>query len=606
MQINIVTWNVLADCYSFGLEKDQGHTRLHHLSWKRWSLIQKILNESNADIICLQEVDHFEDCYSEYFSQNGFKAIYLKRNDREDGCLTAYKQNLFHLEEKLEIQFDDLAEPYTPSMKQKYLRQNCALILKLSIISNPHKSFWVSNSHLFWNPNYPEVKLAQSCYLFQRIENVRTSEESVLFLGDFNSLPTSEVYIAATKGSSTVNINSITRRENVKFLCDSSLHRFCRWLRILGVDTALETSEEHEKRSAGDMNPLFDRCRTEGRVLLTTSKSVTHRRQCPESSIISVKNFQNSLVQLCKEFALTLNPDDFLTKCVKCNGLILPCESSDPRLQQTGQNIPPNIPIYLCSGCSQAYWWSELHNSSAVRAKKAADTLYELVREQTETQTETVIVSEDSVEKKDDVEVAEGERGIEELSCESNVMDILDPYHVNDHHLSMEDIGPMLPSCIKEKEVNRLCVDNYLGVGDLTLGETKTESETETGIDTIPTMEDERVDGQDVYQSMTKVIKMKPSEGLNLRHSTFPAYRSAMASVSATGEEPLLTNWNGGFRGTLDYIFVSDGIIIDNAVLLPIGFGEESWSVETPPNALWPSDHALIRCSFTLATEKSD
>ena len=35
----------------------------------------------------------------------------------------------------------------------------------------------------------------------------------------------------------------------VKYLLDSTLNRFCRWLRILGLDAALETEKEEEERT---------------------------------------------------------------------------------------------------------------------------------------------------------------------------------------------------------------------------------------------------------------------------------------------------------------------------------------------------------------------
>ena len=35
----------------------------------------------------------------------------------------------------------------------------------------------------------------------------------------------------------------------VRYLLDSTLNKFCRWLRILGVDAALETKKEEEERT---------------------------------------------------------------------------------------------------------------------------------------------------------------------------------------------------------------------------------------------------------------------------------------------------------------------------------------------------------------------
>ena len=41
----------------------------------------------------------------------------------------------------------------------------------------------------------------------------------------------------------------IVSNPQVKYLLDSTLNRFCRWLRILGLDAALETEKEEKERT---------------------------------------------------------------------------------------------------------------------------------------------------------------------------------------------------------------------------------------------------------------------------------------------------------------------------------------------------------------------
>jgi hypothetical protein len=56
------------------------------------------------------------------------------------------------------------------------------------------------------------------------------------------------------------------------------------------------------------------------------------------------------------------------------------------------------------------------------------------------------------------------------------------------------------------------------------------------------------------------------------------------------------------FSGTLDYIFVNGSHIeVIEADITPPGFGEDGWSSESPPNAIWPSDHALVKCSLSIS-----
>ena len=111
--------------------------------------------------------------------------------------------------------------------------------------------------------------------------------DRLVWAGDFNSQPCGSVHQYLTKGVvnakeaapwytvSTKNrkdnaglgaqklhrlnisdetIDNIIESEeksspNVRYLLDYTLNRFCRWLRILGLDAALETEEEERERT---------------------------------------------------------------------------------------------------------------------------------------------------------------------------------------------------------------------------------------------------------------------------------------------------------------------------------------------------------------------
>lgn len=49
----------------------------------------------------------------------------------------------------------------------------------------------------------------------------------------------------ACNGSDPINVSD----PKVKYLLDFTLNRFCRWLRILGLDAALETEKEEKERT---------------------------------------------------------------------------------------------------------------------------------------------------------------------------------------------------------------------------------------------------------------------------------------------------------------------------------------------------------------------
>ena len=75
-------------------------------------------------------------------------------------------------------------------------------------------------------------------------------------------------------------------KQQVRYLLDVSLNRLCRWFRILGLDAGLETEAEERLRTKKSKIKLFDRCRDERRVLITTSSTLLARTNCPAGTYL--------------------------------------------------------------------------------------------------------------------------------------------------------------------------------------------------------------------------------------------------------------------------------------------------------------------------------
>jgi uncharacterized protein with PIN domain/endonuclease/exonuclease/phosphatase family metal-dependent hydrolase len=180
---------------------------------------------------------------------------------------------------------------------------------------------------------------------------------------------------------------------NTKFLCDRNLSRLCRWLRVLGIDIALIPDAEIEaaQRAVDEANRLagvasvteieekvsnngrkvyrkkkqsfdyiFQRARDEKRVILTTSRSMIERAACPPSFFVKTRDLEAALVEVCREFGLSLDQNRFLTVCGKCGGDIEGCTRDDPRIQNKTNVVPPeDKDVFVCVDCHQPYWWNE-------------------------------------------------------------------------------------------------------------------------------------------------------------------------------------------------------------------------------------------------------
>lgn len=172
-----------------------------------------------------------------------------------------------------------------------------------------------------------------------------------------------------------------------RYLLDVTLNKFSRWLRILGQDAVLETSDEEKLRTGQGIMLLFERCRNEKRNLITTSKTLLVRKDCPPGTYLvnpsTTESLEEALVNLLLLHGVTLYPDDFLSRCVVCNGAII--EVFD-RAEQKAIFVEYGSPdlmeeldhVYKCSSCGQGYWWSSSPNSSASRVKDACTHLLKL------------------------------------------------------------------------------------------------------------------------------------------------------------------------------------------------------------------------------------
>lgn len=162
------------------------------------------------------------------------------------------------------------------------------------------------------------------------------------------------------------------------------------WLRILGIDVTLETESEEKERTSGGNIALFDHCREERRTLLTTSYKLLLRRDCPAGAYLldpkSTSSLEEALPRLLLTHGVKLMPCQFLTRCVVCNGNIVPVlDDADKRLVFQENGAPPDLldsnldmEVFRCDGCRQGYWWDDRPSSSASRVFTQATKLFRL------------------------------------------------------------------------------------------------------------------------------------------------------------------------------------------------------------------------------------
>lgn len=134
-----------------------------------------------------------------------------------DGCAIFYKKDRFALIEQYHVEFNEAAKHmfkqqhhhghrnsnYKNLMK-RLLKGNIALVLVLEEIPPPNsarrrrqpkRQLCVANTHIYWDPEFADIKLWQTWVLCQELSKLVLSRELPLILcGDFNSEPDSAVY----------------------------------------------------------------------------------------------------------------------------------------------------------------------------------------------------------------------------------------------------------------------------------------------------------------------------------------------------------------------------------------------------------------------------
>ncbi|CAM6049476.1 unnamed protein product [Sphagnum compactum] len=234
--IRIISYNILAQAYV--KSSLFPHSPSSCLRWKARSeaILERLLS-FDADFLCLQELDEFESFYKWKLDKHGYSSVYVQRSGRKrDGCGIFFRRARVQLVEEQAIDYNDLVPPSPiegdktvpspndsnsrnpgstlvdlppkgpegrgdPDDPRVRLKRDCvALLAAFRLIDAPTRIFILGNTQLYWDPEWPDVKLAQACYLLSWLvkfkESIQSKSDSpplLVITGDYNSLPGDQV-----------------------------------------------------------------------------------------------------------------------------------------------------------------------------------------------------------------------------------------------------------------------------------------------------------------------------------------------------------------------------------------------------------------------------
>ncbi|KAL0330974.1 UNVERIFIED_CONTAM: Carbon catabolite repressor protein 44 [Sesamum angustifolium] len=196
--------------------------------------------------ILAQEVDEYDTFYKKNLENLGYASIYIQRSGKKrDGCGIFYKQNSAELVIEEKIDYNDLVdtvedgetsstendgvlvsgnneEPKAgselkdsqtdrgdPNDPRVRLKRDCVGIMAAFSLKNPSSCHVIiANTHLYWDPEWADVKIAQAKYLLSRLAGFKDlvsdkfdCSPPIILSGDFNSVPGDQVHQYLVSGT---------------------------------------------------------------------------------------------------------------------------------------------------------------------------------------------------------------------------------------------------------------------------------------------------------------------------------------------------------------------------------------------------------------------
>ncbi|XP_018377460.1 PREDICTED: 2',5'-phosphodiesterase 12 isoform X3 [Trachymyrmex cornetzi] len=220
----VISYNILADTYAdsdFSKDVLFPYCPQYALDMDyRKQLILKEIIGFNSDIICLQEVDkniYEYDLLPSLYMLN-YDGVFVTKNEVNEGLATFFNQNRFEklgFERSIMAQNVDLpkfaaiwSKIDNDKIKARFLNRNTTIqVTTLRSKENRSEILVIGNTHLYFKPDADHIRLLQGYYAITYLHDIakRIQEEnpecnvSVIFCGDFNSVPECGIYQLITK-----------------------------------------------------------------------------------------------------------------------------------------------------------------------------------------------------------------------------------------------------------------------------------------------------------------------------------------------------------------------------------------------------------------------
>lgn len=198
----VMQWNILAQALGEGLDSFV-QCPLEALSWsqRKYLILEEILTH-RPQILCLQEVDHYFDTFQPVLAGLGYSSNFCPKpwspclavegNNGPDGCALFFDQSEFEFLDSVSIRLSALRIP-----------TNQVAVVTMLRSRSSGRCLCVAVTHLKARAGFEWLRCAQGSDLLRHLQNLVQKhipksdlgqDVPLLVCGDFNAIPTEEVY----------------------------------------------------------------------------------------------------------------------------------------------------------------------------------------------------------------------------------------------------------------------------------------------------------------------------------------------------------------------------------------------------------------------------
>lgn len=134
----------------------------------------------------------------------------------------------------------------------------------------------------------------------------------------------------------------------MKFVCDNTVGRLARLLRMAGFDT--------EYVSEDDLPAVVSISREQSRTIISRNSRFADLVLAADFYHVQSDDFETQFVTLIRAFDLYLDESQFLTRCLDCNQRLEQVDKEDVKNRVWPYVWDTQEEFFTCPGCLRIYW----------------------------------------------------------------------------------------------------------------------------------------------------------------------------------------------------------------------------------------------------------